>query len=338
MLTSDKVYEMAAKMNADKVVETKETETKAIVEDNKVDTAEPETATASKDEKKADTDTNKEDVKDVAEPEKSDVKVEETNGDVEKPSGDTEQKENKEKKERKVPTKQEQIDFAFKKEKSKRKKLEQRLRELEEENKKYKENLKLEDFGNKTEDLVDYLVNKKLLESEQRRLSEEYATSRQEEYNAINEQRVNDCFPDEQSKNAYNLMIKSKGAEFVKELDSEDPEQVVLGYLDDCDVSPLMLQVLMTNEQYKNGILSKHSPYMKLRALEDLEKRIRYAQSELAKRKSTVPEKTEDTKPVEQVKPSIPVVGSVTKSDQSNGKVVQDYNSILHQLNARRYG
>lgn len=333
MLTSEKVYEMAAKMNADKqeekpaeVVETKESETKAEVEETKVETAENETANSPKKEENADTDTPKEEVKDEAKPDNSNEKVVAEN--------DASQ-ENVEKKE---PSKQEKIDYAFKKEKAKRKRLEQRIRELEEENKKYKDNLKLEDFGNKTEDYYNYLVDKKFNEKEQERLREEYSLSRQEEYNAINEQRVNACFPDENSKNVYNNLIQKQGPAFVKELDEEDPDQVVLGYLDDCDVAPLMIQILMTNDQYKNQVLSKHSPYMKLRALEDLENRIKYAQAEMAKRNSTVPEKNEDTKPVETPKPAIPVVGSVTKSDQSNGKVVNDYNAILHQLNARRYG
>lgn len=337
MMDSSKVYEIAAKMHADDV-ETNESETKANVEETKVDTAEQTTADVPKnDDKIADANTPKEEVKDEAKPENSNEKVVEKD-ESNKESDNPENKET-EHKEKKVFTKQEQIDYAFKREKSKRKKLEQRIRELEEENKKYKQNYTLEDFKNNTQDYVNYLVDKKSLELEKQRLKDEYTLSRQEEYNAINEQRIENCFPDENSRNAYDSLLKSKGAAFVKELDDEDPDQVVLGYLDDCDVSPLMIQILMTNEQYKNQVLSKHSPYMKLRALEDLENRIKYAQAELAKKQnSTVPEKNEDTKPVEQVKPAIPVVGSVTKSDQSNGNVVKDYNSILHQLNARRYG
>ena len=124
----------------------------------------------------------------------------------------------------------------------------------------------------------------------------------------------------------------------MRELDKEDPEQVVLGYLDDCDVAPLMMEVLMTNDNYKNEVLSKRSPYSKMRALELLENRIKFAQAELAKRKTTVPEKSEDTKPVDSRK-AMPVIGSVTKSESnSNGTVVKDYNAILRQLNNARLG
>ena len=75
-----------------------------------------------------------------------------------------------------------------------------------------------------------------------------------------------------------------------------------------------------------------------MRALELLENRIKFAQAELAKRNATVPEKNEDTKPVESKK-AMPVIGSVTKSESnSNGTVVKDYNAILRQLNNARLG
>lgn len=332
MMDSSKVYEMAAKMNAEKNVETKESETKVNVEETKAETAEPKTAEAPKIEEKennkADTNTPKEEVKDATKPENSDEKVVEKNERTEK---------NPAKKE--THTKQEQIDYAFKRLKGKNKELIQRIRELEEENKKFKENYTLEDFKNNQEAYLNYLVDKKTLSNEQVRLEKEYERARKEEFEYLNAQREEKCFPNEQARESYYQARKIYGPALLKELDEVDKEGVVLGYLDDCEVAPLMLQILMTNEQYKNNVLEKHSPYSKLRALEDLENRIKYAQSELAKRNSTVPVKSEDTKPVETPKPAIPVIGSVTKSEQSsNGKIVKDYNTILHELNQKRLG
>lgn len=345
MLTSDKVYEMAAKINGaknEKDVETKDSKTEAKVEETKVETATTETAKPSKNEETADTDKKSESEQPKAKAEQTEEsKTEETKPEVDETKSKQEKPEKSE--EKKTPTKQEQIDFAFKKQKAKYKKLEERFRAIEEENKKLKSGLTLADFNNKPEDFMDYLVNKKVLEREKSRIQEEYTQARQEEFNELYEKRIQNCFPDEAERNIYNNLIRNEGRNFLSELDQEDPDGVVLGYLDDSDVQPIMLRILMTNENYKNGILSKRSPYMKLRALEDLENRIKYAQAELAKRREAVPEKIEDTKPAQPEKPaqptqSIPVIGSVTKSDTSTGNIVKDYNSILHDLNQKRYG
>ena len=328
MMDSQKVYELAAKINAEKNVETNDSDTKANVEETKVETAEPKAVEAPKNEdetKNTESDVPKEEVKDEAKPDNSDDKEVENKNDN--------------KPEKKQYSKQEQIDYSFKRLKAKNKKLEERIRQLEEENsKKFAYNFSLEDFKNNYEAYTNYLVDKKDAAREQSRLQDEYNQSRQEEFNYINAQRESNCFPDEQSRQQYYKIRQTYGPAFVRELDKEDPEQVVLGYLDDCDVAPLMMEVLMTNDNYKNEVLSKRSPYSKMRALELLENRIKYAQAELAKRKTTVPEKSEDTKPVESKK-AMPVIGSVTKSESnSNGTVVRDYNAILRQLNNARLG
>lgn len=314
---------LANNKTEDKIVDDKATETKAKEEETEKSTEKQETTDVSpkneEKEEKVDTDQQKQDVKEDAKPEKS-VEVE-----VEKETKPTK------------PTKQEQIDYAFKREKAKRKRLEQKIKELEAENQKFK-GLSLEDFKNNNNDYINYLVDMRLREQEKSRLQDEYNSSKNEEFEIVNQQRERNCYPDDESLEKYHKTIEKLGPSFLKELDEEDKEGVVLGYLDDCDVSPLMLQIMMTDNNYKNSILSKHSPYMKMKALEDLENRIRYAQTEMSKRNSTVPEKNEETKPVEP-KPTIPVIGSVTKSEPNpNGKVVKDYNSILHSLNQHRYG
>lgn len=329
MLTSEKVYEMAQKMNKSSAdAERQETETEAKVEE-KAAAEEPKAAEVPKEEEikdNADADRPAEEAKEEAAPEATEEKEVET------------AKEDKE-----VPkpkhSKQEQIDYSFKRLKSKNRKLEQRIRELEEENRKIRPDLTLDDFKGDHTKFVNYLVDKKSLEKESEQTRRAYEISRQEEFEAVNAQRIESCFPDEKSRNAYADLVRVNGNAFVAELDENDPEQVVLGYLDDCDIAPLMTSILMTNGEYREQVLGKHSPYMRLKAMEDLENRIRYAQRELGKRKAAaVPVKTEDTKPEAPPKPKIPVVGSVTKSETSNGKTVKDYNSILHGLNQNRYG
>lgn len=331
MLTSENVYEMAAKMNNDsKNVETENSKAEAKAEEIKAETAAHETANAPKNENLvADTEKKSETKPTIAKT----AEVEES-----KAGNEPEKSESKEKKEEKkndkVPARQEQIDYAFKKQKAKYKKLEERYRAIEEENRKLKSGLTLEDFGNKQNDYVDYLVNKKLLEKEQSRIHDELVQAKQEEFNEIYEKRISDCFPNKNEQDIYNDLVKREGNKFLAELDREDPDGTILGYLDDCDVQPIMLRILMTNEQYLDKVLSKRSSYSRFRALEDLENRIKYAQAEMSKRQGELEKKEEIT----ETKPTIPVIGSVTKSDNSTGNVIKDYNKILHDLNQNRYG
>lgn len=230
-------------------------------------------------------------------------------------------------------TKQEQIDYAFQKEKAKRKKLENRIKELEEENKKYR-GLKLEDFKNSQEDYINYLVEQKARETEKKRLENEYVNSKNQEAEQINKQRIVNCFPDESEQTKYNELVAKNGADFVKILDEADPEQVVLGYLDDSEISPLLIRIMMTNKEYRNEVLSKSSPYGKQRAMEKLEQKVLWARQQLEARNKQKKEKEKTA--TEQKKPSIPVVGSVTQSESSGGKVIKDYNSVLRELNNKR--
>ena len=66
--------------------------------------------------------------------------------------------------------------------------------------------------------------------------------------------------------------------------------------------------------------------------MEALENSVKFAMAKLAKQRNTVPEKTEETKPV---KTAMPIVGSVTKTEKGSGNEVKDYNDILHKLNNR---
>lgn len=242
-----------------------------------------------------------------------------------KPAEETEKKPAEDKKPGKKYSKQEQIDYSFQKlktrEESKRRKLEARIKELEEALNK-KDNAP--SFDKDKEEYIKYSVDKYGKEAEKKRLEQEYIDSKRYEAEELNRKRIEACFTDETEREKYNNLVKTNGPEFVKLLDREDPESVILGYLDDSDISPILVRILMTNKEYRNEVLSKTSPYGKQRAMENLEAKVRWAQQQLENRKKIE-------------KPKIPVVGTVTKSDSNDGNIVKDYNDVLHKLNQRKY-
>lgn len=244
-----------------------------------------------------------------------------------KPAEETEKKPIEDKKSSgKKYSKQEQIDYSFQKlktrEASKRRQLEARIKELEEALNK-KDNAP--SFDKDKEGYIKYSVEQYGKEAEKKRLEQEYIDSKRYEAEELNRKRIEACFTDEAEREKYNNLVKTNGPEFVKLLDREDPESVILGYLDDSDISPILVRILMTNKEYRNEVLSKTSPYGKQRAMENLEAKVRWAQQQL-----------ENKKKIE--KPNkIPVVGTVTKSDSNDGNIVKDYNDVLHKLNQRKY-
>lgn len=242
-----------------------------------------------------------------------------------KPAEETEKKPAEDKKPGKKYSKQEQIDYSFQKlktrEESKRRKLEARIKELEEALNK-KDNAP--SFDKDKEEYIKYSVEQYGKEAEKKRLEQEYIDSKRYEAEELNRKRIEACFTDETEREKYNNLVKTNGPEFVKLLDREDPESVILGYLDDSDISPILVRILMTNKEYRNEVLSKTSPYGKQRAMENLEAKVRWAQQQLENRKKIE-------------KPKIPVVGTVTKSDSNDGNIVKDYNDVLHKLNQRKY-
>lgn len=237
-------------------------------------------------------------------------------------------------------TQQDKVNHAFQKQKAKQKRLEARIRELEKQNEELSKRNPADIKDNS--ELIDFIVSRRMNEAETKKLKEEYQSTYDEEFAAINEERIRNCFPDQIEQDKYNSLIQTNGPKLLKTLDEEDPEHAVLSYLDDSDIAPLLIRILMTSDKYRNEVLKFRSPYGKYNALDKLAEKVQMAREQMAKEtKSTVPVKTEETKPVEQVaKPAIPVIGSVTKSENEgvSNKVI-DYNQILHQMNQKRgYG
>lgn len=313
MMNKEKVNAMYEKYAGKSDTKTDKVETEAKVETKPVEVKEETIATETKVSDTNDTktsDTNKVETTQPVEKEtKSDVKP--------------------------TYTKQEKIDYAFQKKQAKIKKLEQRNRELEEEIKKYK-GLKLEDFKGNTQDYLDYAVDFKDKQRELNRNQEEIQAEQNAQYDEVNAKRIAECFPDENEQKKFHAIISQNGPALLKKLDAEDPDGAILSYLDDSDISPILTRILIAEPSYLDSVLMKRSPYGKYMAMDELAKRVMYAKNEMAKRNSIVPEKTEDTKPVEHSKPAIPVVGSVTKSeDTKDSKPVFDPNQILHKLKTK---
>lgn len=172
---------------------------------------------------------------------------------------------------------------SFRREKDKRKKqklsYEQRMAKLEAENAELRKrlgNVDSEDFKVDNKNLSD-IVQLRTNENEAKRLSEERERVMMEDDVAENERRVAQCFPDEQDREIYNRLVKNSGTDFVERLDAEDPDGVILGCLDDCDISPIVLRVMMTKPQYLNEILSKKTRHGKEVAFDALVNRCRLA-------------------------------------------------------------
>lgn len=103
------------------------------------------------------------------------------------------------------------------------------------------------------------------------------AMNEQEEAEAeqIHQQRVEACFGDDESSKSHYLRLLENGREkFVNFLAQNDPDNTILGYLDDSELSPLMVQVLMTNPEVLRKVIMIKNPLNKVVELRSIENRI----------------------------------------------------------------
>ena len=198
---------------------------------------------------------------------------------------------------------------SFRREKDKRKKqklsYESAIARLERENAELKKKLgdvDSEDFKVDNRNLSD-IVKLRTNESEAERLKEERERVMMEDDFAENERRVSTCFPDEADREIYNRLLKNSGAAFVDRLDAEDPDGVILGCLDDCDISPIVLRVMMTKPQFLNEILSKKTRHGKEVAFDTLVNRCRIADKVIKSKKASQKTKPEGTEAKEEPQP-----------------------------------
>lgn len=218
---------------------------------------------------------------------------------------------------------------SFRKEKDKRKRQNQQFQteidRLKRENAELKEKLGTGDFK-ADKDSVSTLVKMQTNENEISRLQTEQANNELADDMAENERRVNLCFPDENDRKIYAQLLQNSGKAFVEKLDAADPEGVVLGCLDDCEISPIVLRVLMTKPVFLNEILSKKTRHGKEVAFDALvnqckvaDKIVRAKQKETAT-KGNVP-KAGARAGLQTIKPT----GRQTKSENGgSGNVVKN--------------
>lgn len=222
------------------------------------------------------------------------------------------------------------------KEKQKRERLisdyESKIKTLSEELDKFK-GLKKEHFDN-DEDYVNYMVDRKMKEQESINLANAKQQMETEAFEELNQQRIMDCFPDEKDREIYNRLLATSAPQFVQLLEKADPDNAVLSYLDDSDVAPLLIRVLMTKPEIRNEILSKRNPYAKFMAIDNLAKRLEYARGIINKRNAANAANTQKEKTNK-----IPVIGKVSKTESTSMVDKNDpnyYNNMLREMNQKR--
>lgn len=322
MMDTKKVMEFAASLDkkpeeTKPADETKATETTAKAEETKEEPKGEETTTAVVEPAKE------------PEPEKKEPGAETAKEDV-PPATETESKTD-DKPAQQHHSKQEQIDFAFKKEKAKRKALEAKYEQLQ---KKYEALQAKKPEDPKDQDaVIDYKVDLKDMQHEMERTQEAIQESQIREYDELNNARINACYPDPEEQRKFREVISVEGPKLLQRLEANDPENAVLGYLDDSELAPILTRLMIADPKYLDEVLSKRSPYGKYMAMQELERKVEFARNELAKKgKQDNPPAPKETK----AKPAMPVVGSVTKSDSTKEtKTTFDPNAILHALNSK---
>lgn len=126
---------------------------------------------------------------------------------------------------------------------------------------------------------LDFKMAKNTLKNKIEGLEEQRQTAmnEQEEVEAeqIHQQRVDACFGEDESSKSHYLRLLENGREkFVNFLGQYDKDNTILSYLDDCDISPLMVQVLMTNPEVLKRVVSIKNPLNKVVELRSIENRI----------------------------------------------------------------
>lgn len=277
---------------------------------------------------------------------KTDDKVEEKKSEVDKAQDQADKVAEKpeEKSEDKKPTKQEQRDFAFIREKNKRKeqkiKYEKRIKELEDELNKYKD-LKLEHFkdkdGNQDQSsYLDWKFREMDLKNEVKTLK---AQEEQDEARYIEEEnrrRTELSFPDENERLEYQKLLESKGQSFLEALNEADPNGVVLGYLSSQEKYPIVMKKLMTDMDSLRRVFRSHDPDI-------LKYNIAQFCEEVLTSEKPVPSQKEINQPQPSVQPTqtpekkeMPILGKQMTSTQPSGsenqlKTPADWNDYLRK-------
>ena len=238
-----------------------------------------------------------------------------------------------EKQTQKKPTRQQQIDHAFMREKKRhRAEIEakdKRIAELEEKVKKYGA-LEQGDFD--PNDVRSYIDHRFALKGEQ----DELAQLKTERDRMVNEDlereatqrhyaQVNECFESDDEREHYWKLLRNGGAKF-REFLNEYDDGTIDRFVGDSDVAPLLVSTLMRNPELLKSIVEKRSPERKNYALQSLENRLLFQ-----KRVGKVVAPTGKTQ-TQKAKPALPIIGSqVTSPGASTESTKRDWNRYLQE-------
>ena len=215
-------------------------------------------------------------------------------------------------------TRDERIAHSFAIEKRKRQEAQAKVKELEAELAKVK-GLKPEDFNNDVEAYTSYRIDAQHKLDEIERNKRFIEQSEAEEMARETERKVSMCFPDEADREEYEQLIATNGKSFYEALQANDPNGVVLDYLNGVEKYPIVLRKLMTDMDALRHVFRDKDPY-------ELRHNLHVFTKELLSGKPE--EKKEDVKQPEQEqpqpKPAIPVIGKQVTAQAKPTEPVHD--------------
>ena len=215
-------------------------------------------------------------------------------------------------------TRDERIAHSFAIEKRKRQEAQAKVKELEAELAKVK-GLKPEDFNNDVEAYTSYRIDAQHKLDEIERNKRFIEQSEAEEMARETERKVSMCFPDEADREEYEQLIATNGKSFYEALQANDPNGVVLDYLNGVEKYPIVLRKLMTDMDALRHVFRDKDPY-------ELRHNLHVFTKELLEGKPE--EKKEDVKQPEQEqpqpKPAIPVIGKQVTAQAKPTEPVHD--------------
>ena len=241
-----------------------------------------------------------------------------------------------------------QRDYAFIREKNKRKeqkaKYEARIKELEA---KLKEREGLEESHftkpDGSPDPTAYVRNefaKRDMQDELKHIREQ-DLNEQEQFDIEQDRIITEhCFQGEEL-TQYRDLIANNGRAFMEAIQENDPNNVVLNYLDTLQEYPIVLRQLMTDMPTLRRLFRSRDP-------EALKYNVRVIADEILEKhhapKVETPANTAvntvANTAVEPPKPAIPVIGKQISSQgnsSSSGSLLKDYSSINHYLATHKY-
>lgn len=233
------------------------------------------------------------------------------------------------------PSKQEQINHAFTREKKRHKAeieaKDKRIAELEEKIKKYSV-LEQGDFD--PNDVKSYIDHKFALQNEQGELEtlkrdrDRMANEdRMREASERHERQVNDCFSSDEEKEKYWNLLRNGGQKFREFLNDYD-DGTIDQFIGDSDIAPVMISTLMRSPDTLRSIVEKQNPTRKMLALQQLENRL-ILQRRIG---GTVRQNAAEEKPGQASKPALPIVGSqVASPGVSETTHQRDWNRYLEE-------